>query len=139
MTRSYLWVGVVAALILASISLGLAIFTLSSITRPPTSNQVSVEILKSQGKCGVSAAELSLMAFNGDYALVRFREPATVPCFQHVIAGVEYSPGKVRITLKLQRTSEICVQCVGVIETELRIGPVAPGTEITVNNMSIKV
>ncbi len=142
MSASYLKIGVVIALVLSSISLGLAIFLLSTYPHKLTAESVSVIILESRGNCGSPVKALSLLGFDGEYAVIKFEESATVPCFRHVLQGIEVIPGnptKVKITLKLEKTSDICIQCVGVIESELKIGPIKPGTEIIVNGVSLGV
>lgn len=79
---------------------------------------------------------------DGDYAIVTFQESAGVPCFRHVISQViilERDPIIVDITLELESTAEFCVECVGLIESRIRIGPVERGIEIVVNGVRVIV
>ena len=43
------------------------------------------------------------------------------------------------ITLELESTSDACVECVGLIESRIRVGPVERGTEIVVNGIRVVV
>jgi len=108
-----------------------------------------ITVLGSRGTCGVlEEPELSYVRIN-NYVLLIYREQASVPCYRHVITStaiLERYPPIINITLELERTSDICIECIGVIETILRVGPLegpgAPntfpdGTEIVVNGLTV--
>jgi len=79
---------------------------------------------------------------DGEYVLLRYRESASVPCYRHVIVEtliLDRLPPLIDVKLRLEPTSDICVECIGVIETTLRVGPVASRAEISVNNLRITV
>ncbi|NIM46089.1 MAG: hypothetical protein GTN80_09895 [Nitrososphaeria archaeon] len=102
----------------------------------------SISIVRSDGKCG--DLEKPLLAFEreGENVILRYLESANVPCYRHVIDKsviLERWPPIIDITLKLESTSDVCVECIGTIETVLRVGPVPDGTEITVNGLSVTV
>ena len=65
---------------------------------------------------------------DGDDAIVTFQESAGILCFRHVISQVfirERKPAIIDITLELESTSDACVECLGLIESRIRVGPVA--------------
>jgi len=108
-----------------------------------------VTVLESRGTCGVlEEPKLSYVRVD-NYVILIYREQASVPCYRHVITStaiLERYPPIINITLELERTSDICVECIGVIETILRVGPLegpgAPntfpdGTDIVVNGLRV--
>ena len=102
----------------------------------------SISIVNSAGSCG--DLEKPLLAFErgGQYVFLRYFESAGVPCYRHVIDKsfiLERFPLIINLTLKLESTSDTCVECIGVIETLLRVGPVSEGTEIVVNGLRVIV
>jgi len=107
-----------------------------------TSPGVSVTILDSRGRCGEGEPAVRLLESEGGYIVVGFEEPVANPCHRHVIREVEVVPGepsKIIVKLKLEKTSEVCVQCLGIVETRLRIGPVEEGAVILVNGLELRV
>ena len=113
-----------------------------------------VEIVESGGECGVQEMPtLSLVrkrevGEGNEYVVwVAYREQARDPCNIHAVKGdviiLPIDPPIIRITLELQRTSEVCVQCVGVVETVIRIGspdyPIPAGTKIEINGLSLVI
>jgi len=90
---------------------------------------VCVRIVSSSGSCAVGGEGGVTAVADRAYALVTYREGAPNPCAFHAISSVSVSaPDRtVEVTLTLQRRKVICVQCVGVIATTLRIGPLEPG------------
>jgi len=110
-----------------------------------------VSVLGSRGACGVlETPEISYVRAD-DYVLVIYREQASVPCYRHVITRsvvLERWPPIIDISLNLERTSDICVECLGVIESVLRVGPlqgsdgamtIPNGTDIVVNGLRVIV
>jgi len=128
--------GVLAALLI--IVLGLAIWMFSE----KSSEAISVSILESAGRCGAGSSELSLVRYDGEYVEVVFKEPANTPCYSHVIKGVKISRDlhpRIEISLELKKTSEVCIECLGIVETRLKIGPIERGSEIVVNGLAIRI
>ena len=120
------------------IALGLAIWMLAE--KP--AEEISVSILESVGSCGGGDVGLSLVKYKEGYAEILFREPANTPCHSHVIKNVKISQEgrvKVEIELELKKTAKVCVQCLGIIETRIRIGPLEKGSEIVVNGRSLRI
>ena len=74
--------------------------------------------------------------------MVSFEEPVANPCYRHVIEEVEVIQGeplRIIVKLRLEKTSEVCIQCLGLVETRLRIGRLSDGAVITVNGLEIAV
>jgi len=136
---SFLKVVVVAALILAISGLILVFFQMIFL---PGAGEVSVVVLNSTGRCGGGESELVLLSFDGQYAVIRFVGPASNPCHRHVVDEVKSLPTEpltVVIKLRTEKTSDVCIQCTGEIETRLKLGPLESGCEIEVNGLRIKV
>ena len=97
----------------------------------------------SDGGCGNLETPLLTLEKEKDregYVLLRYQEGANVPCYRHVIEKrviLEKWPPIIEITLKLESTSNVCIECIGIIETVLQIGPVPDGTEIVVNDLRV--
>lgn len=108
-----------------------------------TEPSISISIVSSDGMCGdLENPLLTLEEGSEGYVLLRYLEPANIPCYRHVIDKsviLEKWPPIIEITLKLESTSDVCDQCIGIIETVLRVGPVPDGTEIVVNGLRIVV
>jgi hypothetical protein len=108
-----------------------------------TGPSISISIVSSEGRCGnLESPLLTLEKESEGYVLLRYLEGANVPCYRHVIDKgdiLEKWPPIIEITLKLESTSDVCVECIGIIETILRIGPVPDGTEIVVNDLRVVV
>ncbi|MCZ6647870.1 MAG: hypothetical protein O7B30_01305, partial [Thaumarchaeota archaeon] len=124
-----------------AISLGFYAFILQvppdtePIDQPTIIQEPTVSILECDGRCGDLAEPVLMLERVGDDAIVTFQESAGVPCFRHVISQVfilERKPPIIDITLQLESTSDACVECVGLIESRIRVGPVERGTEIVV-------
>ena len=136
---SFLKVVVVAALILAISGLILVFFQMIFL---PRAGEVSVVVLNSTGRCGGGESELVLLSFDGQYAVIRFIEPTSNPCYRHVVESVrilQTEPATIIVKLRTEKTSEVCIQCTGIVETRLRLGPLKAGCEIEVNGLRIKV
>ncbi len=107
-----------------------------------------VSVLGSRGSPGMlEEPQISYIRVE-DYVLVIYREQASVPCYRHVVAEtkiLERWPPIIDITLELERTSEICIEVIAVIESVLRVGPLdgpdamPDGTDIVVNGLRIVV
>ena len=125
-----------------AISLGFYIFLLQV---PPDSepiDQPTVSILECDGRCGGLAEPVLMLERDGDDAILTFQESADVPCFRHVISQVfilERKPPIIDISLELESTSDACDDCVGLIESRIRVGPVERGVEIVVNGVRVVV
>jgi hypothetical protein len=101
-----------------------------------------VTIVSSNGRCGDLENPLLTFERDGEYVLLRYLESANVPCYQHILDETvifEKWPPTIEITLKLETTSDVCVECIGTIETILQVGPVPDGTEIIVNGLRVVV
>jgi len=112
-----------------------------------------VEIEKSAGRCGVlekpslAIIKKEKISDEGYIVWLSYKEGTSVPCFRHVIEGdiitLLIHPPIFKINLGLERTSDICVECVGVVETIIRVGsqnrPIPEGTKIEVNGISVAV
>jgi len=130
---------VIAALILAALSLILVFFPAVLL---PGAGEVSAVVLNSTGRCGGGEPELVLLGFDGQYAVIRFLEPTSNPCYRHVVESVrilQTEPATIIVKLRTEKTSEVCIQCTGIVETRLRLGPLKAGCEIEVNGLRIKV
>lgn len=147
----------VAAFLVAIIviAVGATLLTLSitpvRTTTTPSAPFREFSVLESRGICGtLEKPELSYVRV-GDYVLLIYREQADSPCYRHtmpIVTELTIWPPIIVITLNLERTSDICVKCVGVIETILRVGPlrgpgnvttVPDGTKIDVNGLEVVV
>ncbi len=112
-----------------------------------------VQIVDSSGRCGVQEKpKLEIVdkkpvnGGGGYVVVVLYSEPTSVPCYRHVLDSMyvlKRYPPIVEISLRLEATSEICVECVGVVNTLIKIGssdnPIPEGTEIRVNGLSVVV
>ena len=146
LTRSSILIIVVVAG--AAISLGFYTFILQvppdtePIDQPTIIPEPTVSILECDGRCGDLAEPVLMLEREGDDAILTFQESAGVPCFRHVISQVfilERKPPIIDITLELESTSDACVECVGLIESRIRVGPVESGVEIVVNGVRVVV
>ena len=160
----------VAALVLSAVSFQLALSGMSgrsseltcttTITKTVTITQTAtttsdrsggadiVDVAGSLGSCGqveVPSLEVVERFPSGDGFTVTllYRENAPNPCNRHIVVEsflLESYPPQLHITLGLKATSEICIQCLGVIETIIQVRTVLPaGTVIVVNGLSITV
>lgn len=106
-------------------------------------NEPNVTIINSTGRCGdLEKPLLSFEREDDDYIILKYLESANVPCNRHNIKEsiiLERWPPQIEITLELESTSDVCVECIGTIETTLRVGPVPSGTEIVVNGLRVVV
>ena len=131
--------------IVAGVALSLGFYTFLLQVPPDTEpiiQEPTVSILECDGRCGDLAEPVLMLERVGDDAIVTFQESAGVPCFRHVISQVfilERKPPIIDITLQLESTSDACVECVGLIESRIRVGPVERGTEIVVNGIRVVV
>ncbi len=103
----------------------------------------TISIVSSDGRCGdLEEPFLTLDKDADGYVLLQYLESANVPCYRHVILEkviLERWPTIIKITLEFESTSEVCVECVGTIDTTLRVGPISEGTEIIVNDLRVVV
>lgn len=100
----------------------------------------TITIVSSDGRCGDLDEPLLTFTREGEYVLLRYLEATSVPCYRHVVVKsvvLERWPPIIDITLELESTSEVCVECVGIIETTLRVGLVPDGVEIVVNGLRV--
>ncbi len=140
LTRSSILIIVVVAAV--AIPLGFYAFLLQVPPDTEPIDQPTVSILECDGRCGDLAEPVLMLEMDGDDAILTFQESAGVPCFRHVISQVfilERKPPIIDITLELESTSDACVECVGLIESRIRVGPVESGVEIVVNGVRVVV
>ena len=132
---------IVVSVVLALALVGLATLSLQLSTQKPQAG-ISVSILDSRGRCGEGEPAVKLLESEGEYVVVGFEEPVANPCYRHVIEEVEVIQGeplRIIVKLRLEKTSEVCIQCLGLVETRLRIGRLSDGAVITVNGLEIAV
>ncbi len=135
-------IAIIVVVATVAISLGFYSFLLQVPADTEPIDQPTVSILECDGRCGDLAEPVLMLERDGDDAIVTFQESAGVPCFRHVISQVfilERLPPIIDITLELESTSDACVECVGLIESRIRVGPVERGTEIVVNGIRVVV
>jgi len=116
--------------------------TYTTTTLTTTTGEPFVRIISSEGSCGGLESPSLSFERRGEYVLLTYAESAGVPCFRQIIEDVlilERYPPLVKITLRLQPTSDGCILCTGVVETVLEVGPVPTGTEIVVNGLRVQV
>jgi len=123
--------------------------TITTYVTTPT----NIVIEDSSGRCGSQEKpKLEIVdkkpVNNGEgyIVVIAYSEQTNVPCYRHVVENIYVSPRNppvIVVNLKLEPTSEICIQCVGVVETLIRIGsagePIPEGTEIRVNGLAVVV
>jgi hypothetical protein len=105
-------------------------------------NEPMITIVRSEGRCGDLEKPLLSFEREGEYILLKYLESANVPCNRHIIdetVTLEKWPPIIEITLELESTSDVCIECIGTIETTLQVGPVPTGTEIVVNGLRVIV
>ncbi len=108
---------------------------------------LGITILESVGRCGqVESPSLEVVGIEqrGDGFIVTlvYRESVPNPCYRHhIIKSILTSsyPPTLYITLGLEATSEICIQCLGVIETKIQIDILPAGTVIVINGWKVTV
>lgn len=148
-----LWLTVTTAVVavgVSALSLQLALSdtcTATTITMTRTYDSNGVNILKSVGSCGgqenPSLDIVERVLTDGGYIVtLLYREGASSPCYKHHLAQAvvqESYPPRVVITLELEPTSDICILCLGIVETRLLVGPYPAGTVIDVNGLNVVV
>lgn len=142
LNKSTLLVGLVVGVIAA-----VGLYGLFTILSPGTSlpdDQVnpSISILECNGSCGDILEPSIEFEREGDLVILTYREPTSVPCFRHVIENTiirERFPPSIDIELGLESTSDQCIECVGVVETIIRVGPIPIGTDVAVNGLRVVV
>jgi len=126
------------------------IVTVTSITTPSAGY---ASIIDSSGRCGTLEKPILKIVEkkpvneeNGYVVTILYSEQTSVPCYRHVIENsylLKRYPPIVEISLKLESTSDVCIECVGVVETLIKIGsrdnPIPEGTEIKVNGLVVVV
>lgn len=96
----------------------------------------AVELISSTGRCGYQEEPSLDVEVDGSFAIATFRLGHANPCGRFVLSGYSIEGNRVEVKLSVIDTSEICVQCMGVIEAKLRIGPLSPGSyELCINNL----
>jgi hypothetical protein len=147
-----------AALVLSAVSLQMVLYRLpdmpectTTITKTVTATvnreETGVHVVESRGWCGVleqPSLEIVEKIPSGDGYIVTlvFRESASNPCHAHYLVesfmATSYPP-RLYVTLGLKATAEVCVQCVGLVETVIRTDVLPAGTVIVVNGLSVVV
>ncbi|MEM2290769.1 MAG: hypothetical protein QW711_03955 [Candidatus Korarchaeum sp.] len=95
-----------------------------------------VELLSSSGRCGYQEDPSLRVRVEGSFAYANYSLGHANPCGRFVLSSYEISGSKIRVNLRMVDIGEICVQCMGVIEAKLRIGPLAEGSyELCVNGL----
>ena len=110
-------------------------------TISPNQTMPFIFIVKSDGRCAYSN-EKNQLTFErkGEYVLLRYSQMTNIPCFRHLIENyviLKRNPPIVNITLGTEATSQYCIECIGLIETVLQIGPIPIGTDIIVNGLIV--
>ncbi len=145
----------VAALALSVASFQIALYSVSegrtyttTVTKTvDRDGALGITIVESVGRCGqVESPSLKVVGIEkkGDGLIVTlvYRESVPNPCYRHhVIESILTlsHPPTLYITLGLEATSEICIQCLGFVETKLQTDILPAGTKIVVNGLSITV
>ena len=125
----------------------ITVTTTETVTTTVGEGRIGIEILSSRGMCdSQEAPSLSIIrkdSIGGEYFVVlSYREPTNDPCYTHTLADtiiLEKYPPIVKINLKLERTADVCVKCLGVVETLIKIGPIPEGTEIEIGEVMVRV
>ncbi len=102
----------------------------------------SISILECNGTCGDIREPSLEFEREGDSVILTYREPTSVPCFRHVLEDTiirERFPPSIDIELGLESTQDQCIECVGVVETIIRVGPIPAGTDVAVNGLRVVV
>lgn len=95
-----------------------------------------VELISSHGKCGYQEEPSLEVKVEGGFATATYRTGHANPCGRFTLSGYNLSGKRIEVRLSLVDTASICIQCVGLIEAELRIGPLTPGSyELCVNGL----
>lgn len=129
----------------AIVTIGMyALFASLSPDVPVPDEQVnpSISILECNGSCGDLAEHTIEFERVGDFVLLTYREPTSVPCFRHVVEDTvirERFPPSIDIELGLESTDDQCIECVGVVQTIIRVGPIPVGTDVAVNGLRVVV
>lgn len=90
----------------------------------------SLELLKVAGSCAaVAEAEVSAK-FESGYLFVEVSLPSPTPCYTLRVSEVTFNQNSISASLLLESTEGICVQCLGVIKAELKLGPLPPGSYV---------
>jgi hypothetical protein len=107
-----------------------------------------VDVAESLGSCGeMERPSLKVVerfpSGDGFTVTLVYRENAPNPCNRHYVVESFFltsHPPQLHITLGLKATSAVCIQCLGVVETVIKVRTVLPaGTVIVVNGLSVAV
>jgi len=147
-----------AALVLSVVSFQMVLYNVydrttytTTVTKTVTATvyggETGVHILESIGRCGNlerPSLEVVKKVPKGDGFTVTlvYREGAANPCHRHYVVESrmeESYPPRLYVALGLKAMSEVCVTCVGVVETVIRTDVLPAGTVIVVNGLSVVV
>ncbi len=106
------------------------------------SGNYTLSVIRSVGSCRAGSSE-GFLAYTVDGAVrIIYREGAPNPCYRHRVKSFTVDPVRreVLIELELVRTEQICIQCLGSVETVLELKPAPEGEwTIVVNGYSAKI
>ena len=108
----------------------------------PERSLFDVKISSSAATCGVAQGLKLTVGVGYNELLIIVREGAPDPCYRHKLQWYELDMDKriLSIALDLERTSQICVQCLAVVETKIRAGPLPEGEwTVIVNGVSKRI
>ncbi len=115
------------------------LFKVSPVT---PSGKYNLSIVKSVGSCRAALSE-GFVAYTTDHAVrIIYREGSPNPCYRHRVKSFTVDQGsrEIRIELELVRTEQICIQCLGSVETVLELNPAPEGEwTIIVNGYKAKI
>ncbi|MCS7103561.1 MAG: hypothetical protein NZ992_06750 [Candidatus Korarchaeum sp.] len=95
-----------------------------------------VELISSSGRCGYQEEPSLIVKVEGNFAYANYSLSYANPCGRLVLSGYEMHGNRISVSLRIVDTSEICVQCIGVLEAELKIGPLQEGSyELCINKL----
>ncbi|RDD53014.1 MAG: hypothetical protein BA066_06630 [Candidatus Korarchaeota archaeon NZ13-K] len=101
-----------------------------------TSSELKVELLSSSGRCGHQEEPSLKIDVEGSFAYATYSSGHANPCGRFVLSGYNISGGRINIYLRILDKGEICIQCLGILEAKLRIGPLPEGRyELCINNL----
>ncbi len=85
--------------------------------------------VRSSAACGAGTGRDVTVAVGYNEIFVRIREGAPNPCYRHRVEWYELDMDRriLRIVVGLEKGTEACIQCLGVVETEIRAGPLPEG------------
>ncbi|MEM0335960.1 MAG: hypothetical protein QXT33_06120 [Thermofilum sp.] len=91
------------------------------------SENTTLEVLSVRGSC-TAALETSVEArFESGYLILTVSVPSPTPCHRLEVTNVAISKNSVTAELRLVEPEGFCVQCLGSVKAEIKLGPAPPG------------